>query len=118
MKEYALRSQEIASKNNIVTWKSMSTFLLGWVLVNVEEKPHGLELMNAGYEEWCSAGAISHRAWMHALMAQSYAKFDHAEQSATLMTSALEQLECYGEKRFAFDIFAIKQELEGVLTLV
>ena len=115
MKKYALRSQEIASKNNIVTWKSMSTFLLGWVLVNVEGKPHGLELMDAGYIEWSSAGAISHRAWMQALMAQSYAKLDQREQSTTLMTSALAQLECDGEKRFAFDILAIQKSLSDPL---
>ena len=115
MKKYALRSQEIASKNNIVTWKSMSTFLLGWVLVNVEGKQHGLELMDAGYIEWSSAGAISHRAWMQALMAQSYAKLDQREQSTTLMTSALAQLECDGEKRFAFDILAIQKSLSDPL---
>lgn len=109
MKIWATKSKDIATQNNIVTWKSISTFLLGWIQVNQEGNIVGLELMNQGYIEWSEAGAISHRGWMQALLAQSYYRIGDDVKGELAVTKSLDFLSEYGEKRYAFDILSIAE---------
>ncbi|MFT5807402.1 MAG: hypothetical protein ACI9LG_001693, partial [Moritella dasanensis] len=111
MKKNAQLAKDIATENNVVTWKSLATFLLGWTQFNNDDQVEGLVLMQNGYAEWSKAGAISHRAWLLALMAQSYAKIGSNNKSQDLMKESLNILEKHGEKRFQFDIYAIEKEL-------
>lgn len=113
MKKFASKAKDIATENKIVTWKSLSTFLLGWVRFNIDDELDGFDLMHDGYAEWSDAGAVSHRAWMLALLAQSYFSHNNIEQSQYLVKESLSKLNVYGEKRFEFDIYSIYKSIES-----
>ncbi len=115
MKLFATKSQKVSSENNIVTWKSMSTFLLGWILVIQDNNKAGLDYMTAGFDGWAQAGAISHRGWMKALLAEGFAHFHDHEKSKTLLKQSVDKLQRFQEKRFEYDILNIQIKLEGTL---
>ncbi|WP_083330621.1 MULTISPECIES: TOMM system kinase/cyclase fusion protein [Pseudoalteromonas] len=106
------KANEIAAEKEIITWQSITEFLLGWYQAVVESNASGISRMKQGYRGWNRAGAISHRGWMHALFAESYAKLGLIKIATKHMSFAKHILNKHQETRYAFDIHRITKILK------
>lgn len=112
MKRTLLLANKIANKHEIVTWAAITLFLLGWNECVNENNYSGLQKMLKGYKQWTLAGAISHRGWLNALLAEGYFQSGDEKRASKHLALAQYFLREFKENRYQFDINRVARKVQ------
>jgi predicted ATPase len=108
--EHTERVIAIATKREAPHWLASGTFLHGWALVNQGRTEEGIAEMQQGIAGWRAMGS-DQLGQPSLVLADVYRQIGKASEGLQLVTAAVPELQCSGERWWEAELYRVEGEL-------
>jgi predicted ATPase len=109
--ELARALMELCSEQGFVLLVQGGMILDGWTLAEQGRPGEGIEQMRQGLAGWQATGALSHRPYQLALLAEALAREGQTREASTALTEALTLSTTSGERFLEAELYRLRGEL-------
>jgi predicted ATPase len=102
---------EISTEQSFALLLQGGMILRGWVLAEQGEMGEGIDQMRQGLAGWQATGALSHRPYQLALLAEALAREGQAGEALTALAEALALSAASGERFLEAELYRLRGEL-------
>jgi serine/threonine protein kinase/predicted ATPase len=111
VQEFSAALMELCREQGFALLVSGGMILYGWSLTEQGQREEGIGHMRQGLADWHATGALSHRPYQLALLAEALGREGRGEEGLTILAEAQALLSATGERFYEAELHRLRGEL-------
>jgi predicted ATPase/tRNA A-37 threonylcarbamoyl transferase component Bud32 len=111
VQEFSTTLMELCREQGFALLLSGGMILYGWSLTEQGQREEGIGHMRQGVADWHATGALSHRPYQLALLAEALGREGRGEEGLTVLAEAQALLSVTGERFYEAELHRLRGEL-------